>query len=509
MSGSASPRPRRSSSNQLGPERAVIDIGSNTVRMVIYGGPRRAPAVWLNEKVTAKLGRDLAATGRIPGKAIDLAQRGLARFAAILEDIGIEDIQCVATSAVRDAVNGGDVVKLASDLGFDVQVLSGEDEAITSAYGVIGAFPGTQGVVADLGGGSLELVAIDQGEASQGVSLPLGTLRLPALREKGDKAFLKAVGAELEQAGWAATHPGPLYMVGGTWRAMAKFAMHDEDYPLTDPHAYCLGAEDADRIAKKIAQTDPDTLRAISGISSSRAVGLPDAAAMLRPVLEKLQPDGLIFSSWGLREGLLYRHLSAGERKLDPLLTAVAQFTDPRGSSLTRATQIAAWTATTAGIVSTSKNSHTANSNGNERLRLAATMMAMAAARLEPNMRLDHCFDWAMHKRWLGLDHAGRAMLGAALRGACGKPEPTAALSRLIDESALREAAGWGLAIRLCRRIGAGSRLSLLTSKLRREEDTLVLWVDPSRAQLVSDGVTNDLKNLANWLELDHRLEVD
>lgn len=505
MSGLPKRRSRRSSSKELGPERAVIDIGSNTVRMVIYGGPRRAPAVWLNEKVTAKLGRDLAATGRIPDKAIDLAQRGLARFAAILEDIGIDDIQCVATSAVRDAENGGDVVKLAGKLGFDVQVLSGEEEAITSAYGVIGAIPGAQGVVADLGGGSLELVAIDQGEASQGVSLPLGTLRLPALREKGDGTFVKAVSGELEQAGWAAAHPGPLYMVGGTWRAMAKFAMHDEDYPLTDPHAYCLGPEDADRIAKKLAQSDPDTLRAISGISSSRAAGLPNAAAMLRIVLEKLQPDGLIFASWGLREGLLYRQLSAGERKLDPLLTAVAQFTDPRGSSLTRATQIAAWTAATAGAITNGESS----SNGNERLRLAATMMAMAAARLEPNMRLDHCFDWAMHKRWLGLDHAGRAMLGAALRGACGKPEPTDGLRRLTGEKALREAAGWGLAIRLCRRIGAGSRLSLLTSKLRREEDTLVLWVDPSRAQLVSDGVTSDLKNLANWLELDHRLELN
>ena len=123
-------------------------------------------------------------------------------------------------------------------------------------------------------------------------------------------------------------------------------------------------------------------------------------------------------------------------------------------------------------------------------------------------MRLDHCFDWAMHKRWLGLDHEGRAMLGAALRGACGKPDPTAALNQLADEETLREAAGWGLAIRLCRRIGAGSRLSLLTSKLRVEDETLVLWVDPTRSQLVSDGVKKDLENLASWLDLDHRLDT-
>lgn len=489
---------KKPNGRKIGPERAVIDIGSNTVRMVIYGGPRRAPVVWLNEKVTAKLGRDLAQTGRIPDKALELAQGGLARFAAILEDIGISEVHCVATAAVRDAENGDDVVKAAEKLGLTVQVLSGEEEATTSAYGVIGAFPGAQGVVADLGGGSLELVAIGDDEASQGVSLPLGTLRLPALREKGDSSFQKAIEKELKQAGWAAKHPGPLYMVGGTWRAMANFAMHKEDYPLTDPHAFCLTTQEADRIAKKLAKSDPETLRSISGISSSRAAGLPDAAAMLRPVLEKLQPDGLVFVSWGLREGVLYRELSPAARKQDPLLAAVAQFTEPRGSSLTNATQIAAWTAATAGT----------GGNGNERLRLAATLMAMAAARLEPNMRLDHCFDWAMHKRWLGLEHEGRAMIGAALRGACGKPEPTAALNQLADEDTLREAAGWGLAIRLCRRIGAGSRLSLLTSKLRVEDETLVLWVDPTRSQLVSDGVKKDLENLANWLDLDHRLDT-
>ncbi len=482
-----------------GPERAVVDIGSNTVRVVIYGGPRRAPVVWLNEKVTAKLGRDLAQTGRIPQKAIDLAHSGLARFAAILEDIGITQVHCVATAAVRDAENGGEVVAIAQQLGLDVQVLSGEEEAITSAYGVIGAFPGAKGVVADLGGGSLELVAIGDGEASQGVSLPLGTLRLPALREQGDEAFEAAIQAELEQTGWAAQHPGPLYMVGGTWRAFANFAMHKDDYPLTDPHAFHLPTKEAERIARKIAQSDPETLQAISGISSSRAAGLPDAAAMLRPVLEKLQPEGLVFSSWGLREGLLYRQSSPVERRQDPLLAAIAHFTEPRGSSLTHATQIAAWTAAAA------RN----GGNGSERLRLAATMMAMAAARLEPNMRLDHCFDWAMHKRWIGLDHHGRAMIGAALRAACGKPEATTALFRLADEESLREAAGWGLAIRLCRRIGAGSRSSLLTSRLRCEDDGLVLWIDPARAQLVSYSVKKDLENLANWLRLDCRIEIN
>lgn len=494
-----SPRPRRrTDGNAHGPERAVIDIGSNTVRLVIYSGPRRAPFVWLNEKITARLGRELSQTGRIPDRAIEVALSGLARFAAILEDIGVADVQVVATAAVREADNGPDFVAAVRALGLDVRVLSGEEEAFFSARGVIGAFPGARGVVADLGGGSLELVAIAEGRCADGVSLPLGTLRLPALRARGEAALDSAVAAELDRAGWAMEHPGPLYMVGGTWRALARFAMHSTDHPLTDPQALHLPREEAERLARQVAQMPPGAFGGISGIPASRGGGLPDAAAMLRTVLRRLEPEGLVFSSWGLREGLLYNQLDPLMQETDPLLAAVAHFIEPQGIIATQATRIAAWTSAAAGH----------HGSGNERLRLAATMMAMAAARIEPNMRMDHGVDWALHKRWLGLDHRGRAMIAAALRAACGKPEPTQPLRLLASESDLREAAAWGLAIRLCRRLGAGSRLSLLTSTLRREEDRLALWIHPSRAQLLSQGVHNSLRQLTDWLGLGARIDT-
>ena len=480
------------------PQRAVIDIGSNTVRLVVYSGPQRAPDVWLNEKVTARLGRDLASTGRMPAEAVSVALAGLARYACILSDIAVPHVRTVATAAVRDAENGPEFVEEVRKLGLDIEVLSGEDEATTSAYGVIGAFPGAKGVVADLGGGSLELVAIGDGQPSHGVSLPLGTLRLPILREKGTKAFNKTIKAELSRADWAGAHPGPLYMVGGTWRAMASYAMHKGDHPLTDPHAFRLSPQDADRFAKKLSRMESDELCTIAGISASRASGLPDAAAMLRPLLAELEPDGLVFSSWGLREGILYRDLADGARQLDPLLAAISHFAEPRGASATGAMQIAAWTSDAA----------RGNGNGAERLRLAAIMLSMAQWRLEPNMRLNHSIDWALHKRWLGLDHAGRAMIAAALRAANGKPEPTADLQSLASDRQLHEAAAWGLSFRLCRRIGAGSRLSLLSSKLTREGDVLRLWLEPGRAQLVSDQVETELARLASWLGCEGILEA-
>ena len=486
------------------PDRAVIDIGSNTVRMVVYSGSPRAPDVWLNEKVTAKLGRELSTSGRLPDKAMDVALGGLARFSVILEDIGVSDVRTAATAAVRDASNGSAFLERVRTLGLDPQLLSGEEEARISALGVIGAFPRAKGVVADLGGGSLELTAIEGGAAHEGVSLPLGTLRLPPLRAADDAGFRKSVLRELERAQWAASRPGPLYMVGGTWRALAAFVMHRADHPLSDPHGLVISAEDGVNAAKKLMRMTPENLAQISGISKSRAAGLPDAAALLRVILAEFRPSGLVFSSWGLREGLLFEQLPASLREQDPLLAAIAAFTAPRGAPASTAATIAAWTAATA----SGNGAGNGNGNGSERLRLAATMLSLAASRIEPNMRLRHSTDWALDKRWLALDHAGRAMIAAAVRASCGKPEPMPELLKLTDEAALREAAGWGLAIRLCRRIGAGSRVSLMTSSLTRENGTLVLWLDESRAQLASDSVRSDLRNLAGWLGLDHELRV-
>jgi len=242
----------------------------------------------------------------------------------------------------------------------------------------------------------------------------------------------------------------------------------------------------------------PADLAPIPGIASSRAAGLPDAAAMLRVMLAELQPDGLVFSSWGLREGLLFQRLGALEQQQDPLLAAVSHFTGPRGGSPRLAAMIAAWTTDAAN----------GNGAGSERLRMAATMLALAAAQVEPNLRQRHAWDWAMDKRWLALDPAGRAQLAAAMLGCAGKPALPAPLKLLATDAVLKEAVGWGLAIRLCRRLGAGTPVSLMSSALKRDGDRLTLCLEENRAQLVSDIVTNDLKALAGWMGLRHEIRI-
>ena len=473
------------------PPRAVIDIGSNTVRLVIYEGTGRAPETVWNEKVAARLGRDISGTGLIPEEASSEALAALARYALIIEDRDIADVQTVATAAARDASNGGEFLAAVAALGLEPRLLSGEEEACASAFGAIGAFPGAEGIVADLGGGSLELVSIGQGDCRDAVSLPFGTLRLPAFRA-AEKDLVKTVHDRLDGVGWAKTHSGPLYMIGGTWRALAYFAMKAADYPLSDPHGLRLSVEDAARHAEKLVGMKPEKLEGISGISTMRAAYLPDAAALLLRLLEELEPDHLVFSSWGIREGLLYGRLNDLQRAQDPLLSGVQAFCEPRDAPVIDATRVAGWTAELA----SGGDKHI------ERLRLAAAQLAAALQRVEPNLRQNHATEWALDKRWIDCSPRDRAMICAALLGSLGRTDVPGKMRELASEASLREGLTWGLGFRLARRMGAGSRVALGKSRLRREEGALVLHLDESHAALATGPLTTDHAIVAEWLGL-------
>ena len=482
--------------------RAVIDIGSNTVRMVIYEGSPRAPRVVWNEKVAARLGRDLSQTGRIPDEASDEALGALARYARILDDLGVTDVQTVATAAAREAENGAEFLDAVAALGLEPRLLTGEEEARLSATGAIGAFPGAHGVVADLGGGSLELVSILGGECHQAASLPLGTLRLPALDRSDRKRFDKRVRSQLDGVGWAAAHPGPLYMVGGTWRAFAAYAMMRRDYPLNDPHGFRLDVEEAEALAARLVSADPDKLMQCPGISQMRAEYLPDAAALLRPLLRELEPAELVFSSWGIREGLLFDRLDSLQRAKDPLIAGVSEFATMLGAAITDATLVAGWSVELVGNGAGHADAH------DERLRLVAAQLSDALQRVEPNLRLSHASAWALDKRWIDCTPAERAQICAALYASIGRTDYPERLLALADRKTLRDAVTWGLGFRLARRLGGGSRPALGASRLSCKKKKLVLRIDPSRAELAHYPVTRDLENLAQWLGLEAKLKI-
>ena len=482
-------------------ERAIIDIGSNTVRMVVYGGTMRAPTTLLNEKVVAQLGREINSTGRLAQDSIDLAMRGLKRFALLLRELGVEDAETVATAASRDAENGPAFLGMVRELGFEPRLLAGEEEAKVSAQGVIGAFPGAAGCVADLGGGSLELVRILDGESEGATTFPLGTLRLREYREEGDEGALpmrQRLSKKLKGSGWSKGNFGPLYLVGGTWRAMAVYAMHIQNFPLSDPHALELTRKEVLSLARKLAREDAEKLKRIPRLTSMRAAILPDAAVLLQSLLRTLEPETVVFSSWGLREGLLYSRLEDHKRAQDPLLAGVSHFAASRGAPPQLATRIAGWTssAVPTGIA------------GSERVRLAATMLALAGMQIEPNLRLHIGIDWALHKRWLAISAEERAMMAATLAANANELELPKELKKLAPPEALDEAINWGLGIRLARRIGARAPKSFQISRLLRDEDRLILRLQESHQDLYGVPVEKDLKLLSDRFNLVPVVEI-
>ncbi|MCP9222395.1 Ppx/GppA family phosphatase [Erythrobacter sp. LQ02-29] len=480
------------------PHRAIIDIGSNTVRLVVYGGAPRAPGILLNEKVQARLGRDIGRDGKLAKDAMHLALDGLARYRLLLHDLGIERIDVVATAAVRDASNGPAFLKKVRALGFAPRLLSGEDEAIASAFGVIGAFPRAHGLVADLGGGSLELVPVSAEAPGDAESLPMGTLRLPELGG-GDRGTLKGtLKKALRRSQAAMPDNGNLYLVGGTWRAMAVYAMERAGTVLTDPHGLTLTGEEALSLTRKLARSAPARLHEMPRISTMRSQMLPDAAVLLQVLVKRFQPRRLIVSAWGLREGLLYSQLEPHVQARDPLISGVSNFAIQRGAPPALATRVAGWTVEAAPPLR----------KGDERLRMAATMLSLAAMQIEPNLRIAQGIEWALQKRWLAIDDEGRAMLAAAICGNGNALDLPAELKRLAPAEALEEALCWGLATRLCRRLGARSMRSLEASRLSVEDGKLVLRLERDRAALYATPTEKDLNLLAGRLDLKPAMEV-
>lgn len=222
-----------------------------------------------------------------------------------------------------------------------------------------------------------------------------------------------------------------------------------------------------------------------------RAGYLPDAAELLLVLLKELEPEKLVFSSWGIREGLLFSQLSPLMRAPDPLLSGVHLFAEQRDASVTGAAQVAGWTV------------ELANGKGtrNERLRLAAAQLAAALQRVEPNLRADHAREWSLGKRWIDCSPHDRAMLCAALYGSLGIAQLPDKLAVLADEDHLQEALNWGFGLRLARRLGAGSQTVLGLSRLRVKKKSLVLYIDNSRAALVTEPLKRDLEILAERLD--------
>ena len=470
---------------------AIIDIGSNTIRLVVYNGPPRAPVVLLNEKVTPRLGRDVEAAGKLADDSMADALTALARYAALLDMLEIAKVQTVATAAVRDARNGSAFLDKVRALGLAPRLLSGEEEATYSAMGVLAAFPGASGTCGDLGGGSLELTRIEDGQCGKAITLPLGTLRIPPLREDGDKAFAQMVGKKLKDAGWKSGKGEAFYIAGGSWRALATYAMVEANWPLDDPHDFEMDAAEAAAVCKRLAKHGAQI--EVARISSSRLAVLPDAAALLGVLIERLKFSRIVFSSWGLREGLHFSALPGKVRALDPMIAGVEDFARGYAVSSDAARAVDSWIAVAL----------PEEAEADRKLRLAAVMLSLATMRGEPNMRAGQALNWALRKRWIGLDARGRAMIGMAVLANSNVLEAPEELTRLASKRDLVRAMHWGLAVRLSRKLSGGALPALAGTVLRRKRDRLQLHFDEAAHPLAAGSVEKNLRRLADAMGLE------
>ncbi len=467
--------------------RAVIDIGSNTVRLVVYGGPPRAPVVLLNEKVTAKLGKGVADDGKLSGKAMTNVLAALARYKAILDLGGVGTVDVVATAAVRDATNGNKFLDRVTALGFVPRLLSGVEEAETSATGVIGAFPDARGIVGDLGGGSLELVDVADGGTSHGISMPLGSLRLSAMRAGGDRTFARKVGAMLAKADWVAEPGVTLYLVGGSMRAFARAAMVRMNWPLEDTHGFTLDAAKAAELARLLSRRG-QALKPIEGVSTSRLASIPDTAALVAVLLRNLSPSRIVFSSWGLREGLLFSTLSPQEQAQDPLVAGVTDFVRQLGITIAEGDAAVEWMQDVVPMARTP-------------LGRSAALLCLASGRVEPNLRRETPRAWGLRKRWIGVETSGRAILAAALQSSVSRGGSIDDLALLAPTLNLSEAQSLGLAARLCRRLTAGCVPLIERTALRLQDGALSL--ESTEPSLIGDSALRDLKELGQQMGLE------
>lgn len=446
--------------------RSVIDIGSNSVRLVLYGGPLRAPLTRFNEKVMVGLGRRLAETGAMGADARGRAESAIVRFARLARAAGVDRPLIVATAAVRDATDGPEFVERLEALGLSPRVLSGAEEGRMSALGVRAGFPDADGLVADLGGGSLELARLSGQGVAASVSLPLGVLRVGESARGRPRKLAKLLDDGLRDARWDERGERPLYLVGGSFRALAALDSRWRGRQPPALHGLILTPDRAAALRRRLSRASDEALQSLPGVSGARRAQMPAAAAILAALVDRLEPTRLVVSATGLREGVLYHELNEAERAHDPLIAAVRFEADgPAGDDGELGDAVDRWIAPVFD-----------DEPPMARLRLAAAHLAGTGWRANPSFRAERAAETAFHGNWIGVDAKGRAIMAAAL-DACfgGGSGLEAQLTDWCDAPTLARARDWGLALRLAQRFSGGMVAVLEEGRLARAEDRLEL----------------------------------
>jgi exopolyphosphatase/guanosine-5'-triphosphate,3'-diphosphate pyrophosphatase len=473
---------------------AVIDLGSNSLRLVIFERLGGALFPLLNEKVMCGLGRGLSATGRLDPAGVDLALANLRRFVALARALGVDHLAVLATAAVRDAEDGrAFAAEVERQCQVAVDIIAGAEEARLSAAGVLAGIPRAEGVVADLGGGSIELIAVAAkagaggSRIGHGVTLPLGPLRLAELGER-PKAIAETVerafaGAALLRAAGGRS----LYLVGGAARAIARLHMEHSRYPLHIVHHYPIARAEAEAFFDIIARQSKKSLARITTIAPKRLEVVPIAALVLRRLIAAAAPAQVIFSAFGLREGYAYAHVPHGA---DPLIEACRAMARRDSRFRPDGDRLQEWTAPLFPKLDA----------GCRRLHRAACWLSDIAWSDHPDYRAEQAFTRSLRMPFAGVTHAERVFIAAALHaryGGAAEAPVTLPTRPLLDERALSAVRTLGLALRLAYTLCGGTTALLSEVSLAGDGDDIVLEVPATGSLFVGETVQRRLAAMA------------
>lgn len=482
---SGRPAGRRRSGGPIG----VIDIGSNSIRLVVFERARRAALPMFNEKVMCGLGRGLDASGRLSEEGARSALTNLARFVRLAEAMDVTDLSLLGTAAVRDAANGAEfAAEVERRTGRPVQVLSGAEEARLSALGVVSGIVDADGLMGDLGGGSLELVALDHGRLGAHVTLPIGPLRLMDMAGGDVHAAKPIVDKHLGSVDWLRPlAERSFYPVGGAWRTLARIHMGQTHYPLHVIQQYAVQRQQAEEMCRLVGRLGRRTLLSIGGISRRRIDILPFAALVLERLLRLTKPRDLVFSALGLREGYHYSRLSPAERRKDPLIAACSDLAATHNRFGVMGERLHAWL----------DPLFADDSEAQRRLRLAACLLSDIAWREHPDYRARAATS-VLHLPLTGITHAERVWLALTIAARYGGPEgdDLRPMQAMLPEEERQRAIAVGLAMRLGYLVSGATPVLLESTALSTRDGRLALLLPRGGAIMHGEAVQRRLEAL-------------
>ena len=478
----------------------VIDVGSNSVRMVVFDGAARSPAYFYNEKIMCGLGKGLAETGRLNPQGRVRALAALKRFALLAEGMQIDPLTVVATAATREAADGPDFqAEVTRETGLRLHVIDGDEEARLSAQGVLLGWPDAKGIVCDIGGNSMELARIGDGRVGKRVSTPLGPFRLqqvssdPKTRRAHIAKVLKEAQAIMKSTGER------IYLVGGSWRVIARLDMERRNYPLTVLHEYRMTPKGLTDTLDWLAVADLAVLRGRTGTSAERMELVPLACEVLRELVKQFKPAEIDVSAYGIREGLLYEHMPEKLRARDPLIEAA------RMAEVVQAR-----------IPGFGKKLYDFllplfPDAPKDRLRLvkAACLLHDTTWRAHPDFRAEACFDNATRANLGGLDHPGRVFLGLALLHRYKNSRSGSRLEpmfRLLSEDEVQAAEVLGKAMRFGAMFSVGDPAKAGALRWQPKKRVLELELTPAGEGLFGEVAQARFQSLAVALKAETRV---